>query len=247
MLSAVILAKNSASSLGKTLASLSWVTDSIVIDDFSTDKTESIAKRYHARVYQRHLRNDFSGQRNFGLQKAKGDWVFFVDSDEIVTEELKNEISRKIHNQSKINGFFVKRKDYFYGRELRHGETAHVTLLRLAKKDAGKWIRPVHEVWDVNGPTHTLTYPLLHYPHPDVAQFISEINTYTTINASYLNSIGEKSSLFHIVAYPAGKFFQNYFMKLGFLDGTAGFVIAMLMSFHSFLTRAKLYMLTVKR
>ena len=256
MISAVILSKNNASTIQRTLVSVAWCDEIICIDDFSSDRTAGIVRKNKADVLQRHLNDDFAAQRNFGLENARGEWILFVDSDEVVSRELKEEILEKITNhnfqitkKSQISntnttsGFYIKRKDFFLGRELRHGETAHVTLLRLAKRGAGIWKRPVHEDWDINGTTDTLENPLLHYPHTDVAQFITEINRYTTINAHYLNKNGVRSNLFAIVAYPAGKFFQNYFLRLGFLDNTPGCIMAILMSFHSFLTRAKLFIL----
>jgi glycosyltransferase involved in cell wall biosynthesis len=252
MISAVILSHDSASSIQKTLESVSWCDEIICIDDFSTDGTVKIAEKHKARIFQRHLSKDFAGQRNFGLEKAHGDWILFVDSDEIVPQKLKEEILLKISNikvkdqKDEINGYYIRRTDRFFGRELKYGETAHIKLLRLAKKDKGIWVRPVHEYWDVKGPVQALINPLLHYPHPNVAQFISEINTYTTINAEYLSKRGVRSNLFEIIAYPKGKFFLNYLLRLGFLDGPCGFIMAVLMSFHSFLTRAKLYILIHK-
>ena len=255
MVTAVVLTHNNEKTIGKTLDSLSWCDQCICIDDNSSDRTGEIAKKKNADVYIRPLSDDFAGQRNFGLEKAKGpasprgeDWVLFVDSDEIVTEKLREEIIRhtKYEVRGKKNetkGYFIKRTDVFLGRELRYGETAHVKLLRLAKKDAGVWVRPVHEYWDVEGPTETLDNPLIHESHTNVAQFIDEINTYSTINAAYLRKQGVTSTVFAIIAYPTAKFIQNYFFRLGFLDGTRGCMMAIMMSFHSFLTRAKLYRL----
>ncbi len=244
MISAVILTHNSEQTLISTLESLSWSDECIVIDDESIDKTVVIAKKYKTNIFSRRLAGDFAAQRNFGLSKAKGPWVLFVDSDEIVTKELAEEIQMAISNQPSAigrDGYYLKRIDYMWGRELRHGETANVKLLRLAKKDAGCWIRPVHEVWMVKGRTGELTSPLHHYPHSNVAQFLEDVNTYSTRNAQYLYSQKVRVHWFEIPAYPVAKFFRNYFFSLGFLDGTAGVVIALMMSFHSFLTRAKLY------
>ncbi len=240
MISAIILAKNSAQTIGKTLTSLDWCDERIVIDDASSDDTVGVAKKTGATVYVHKSDDDFAAQRNFGLAKADGDWVLFVDSDEVVTPELASEIQNADKN---VQGYYIKRKDFLFGRWLEHGETGRVKLLRLAKKDAGRWERPVHEIWNVEGATGQLSHPLLHYPHPNVAQFIDEINRYSTLNARYLKSKEIRASWWHIVAYPKAKFFIDYFWYLGFLDGTAGAVVALMMSFHSFLTRAKLYLL----
>lgn len=241
MISAIVLSHNDEGSIARTLASLTWCDETVVIDDFSTDKTVDIAKKQKAIVYQRHLNDDFAGQRNFGLEKAGGEWVLFVDSDEVVSPDLAKEIKESL----KIDcaGFYLKRRDWLFGKQLRHGETGRVRLLRLAKKNAGTWKRAVHELWNVGGVAGELSRPLDHFPHPDVAQFIDDINHYSTINARHLYAQHVKVAWWHIIAYPAAKFFIDYFWYLGFLDGTAGAVTALMMSFHSFLTRAKLWLL----
>src|SRR3990167_2567557 len=92
MISAVILTHNDESTIDRTLESVSWCDEVIVVDDDSTDETVSIAKKFGAEVYSQTLNGDFSLQRNFGLTKAKGEWVLYVDSDEVVTTELGKEI-----------------------------------------------------------------------------------------------------------------------------------------------------------
>lgn len=258
MISAVILTHNNEKTIEKTLDSVSWCDEIICIDDGSIDETIDLAKKHQAIVFQRPLRNDFASQRNFGLQKAKGEWTLFLDSDEVVSDELKEEILLQIINNptpsqkaglrgagksQMINGYYIKRTDIFFGRELKHGETAQVKLLRLGRKKSGLWIGPVHEIWDIKGQTKTLTTPLLHTPHTTISQFVDSVNRYTTIRARELNSTGIQSNVFAIILYPLAKFFQNYIFRLGFLDGTAGCVMAIMMSLHSFLVRAKLYLL----
>lgn len=241
MISAIILSRNDQDSIGRTLASLTWCGELIVVDDFSTDKTPDIVKQYNAVLCQRHMDGDFSSQRNFGLTKATGEWILFVDSDETVSADLAEEIQKV--SEIDCSGFYIKRQDWLFGKQLRHGETGRVRLLRLAKKNAGKWKRPVHEVWNVSGTTGELSHPLDHFPHQDVAQFINEINLYSTLNARYLHSKNVHVPWWHLIVYPKVKFFMDYIWYLGFLDGTAGAVVALMMSFHSFLTRAKLYLL----
>jgi len=250
MISAIVLTKNDEKYIAKTLTGLTWCDEIIVIDDGSIDKTQEIVKKYTKNIFFRSLDNDFAAQRNFGLSKAKHEWVLFVDSDEMVSNKLKEEIESKLsddqiiqssNNQQKTVGYYIKRTDYFIGNELKHGETSTVKLLRLGRRNIGKWIRPVHEVWDIKGLTSTLKNPLTHYPHPTLSAFIADINRYTTINANHLYQKKVPIPFWHVIAYPLGKFLRNYIVLLGFFDGTAGAVHAILMSFHSFLTRAKLY------
>jgi len=247
MLSVIILTHNNKETLEKTLASVAFCDEIIVIDDYSTDATVTLAKKHHANVYQRHLSDDFSGQRNFGLSKATHEWVLFIDSDESIPEALKKEILENISQEGDQYegsvGYILKRQDIFFGKPLLHGETACIQLVRLGKKDAGKWIRPIHEIWDIPGQKKVLMTPLVHIAHTDLREFVADINRYTTMNAAYLYGHHVSVSLWSILTYPSGKFIQNYFLRRGFLDGTAGFIMAMMMSLHSFLTRSKLYML----
>lgn len=241
MISAIILTRNSGDHINHTLESLLWCDELLVIDDYSSDKTREIAGSFKATVFVRHLNNDFAAQRNFALSKAKGDWILFVDSDEVVSGELASEIKKSISID--CAGFYIKRSDWMFGKQLMFGETGRTKLLRLARKGTGIWTRTVHEVWNVQGIVGTLEHPLYHYPHPNVAQFVSEINLYSTLNARYLYAQGIKVPWWHILAYPAAKFFIDYFWFMGFRDGTAGAVVALMMSMHSFLTRAKLWIL----
>jgi glycosyltransferase involved in cell wall biosynthesis len=245
MITAIVLTHNNGQTIQITLESLLWCDELLIIDDYSVDNTLIVAKRYPVKIIQHHLKDDFAAQRNFALGQAKGSWILFVDSDEVVPESLQNEIKRKIRDGD-VSGYYIKRRDYLFNQELKYGETANVQLLRLAKKDAGRWVRPVHEVWEIKKQTSVLNNLLLHYPHPTVGQFLSDINTYSTRNAQYLFSKNTHISCFSVATYPTGKFIQNYLLRLGFLDKTPGIILAIMMSFHSFLTRAKLYLLWSK-
>ncbi|MBU0619376.1 glycosyltransferase family 2 protein [Patescibacteria group bacterium] len=243
MISAIVLTKNEAENIKVCLKNLSWCDELIVIDNYSTDKTTVMAKQLGAKVWQHHLNQDFSQQRNFGLEKASHQWVFFVDADETVSPALKKEVLQLIKSESEIQGFYLKRQDFFLGKRLCFGETAAVKLLRLARKNAGQWQRPVHEIWQIKGRTGQLKNPLLHQRQLTVAQFLTRINNYSSIRAKELYNQSVKASWLTILAYPVGKFCQNYFFRLGLLDGQVGFMMALMMSIHSFLVRAKLYLL----
>lgn len=248
MISVVVLTHNDAGRVEKTLQSLTWCDDLIVIDDYSTDNTVEIVRKYTKRVFAHQLADDFAAQRNYGLRKATGEWVLFVDSDEIVNDDLRQEISGVVGDgsQSGYSGYFLKRKDWLFGQWLAHGETASVRLLRLARKNAGIWVRPVHEVWEITGQTSMLISPLEHFPHANLREFLSEINRYTSLDARHLYKNRMKTNVWEIVGFPVAKFVYNYFGLLGFFDGTAGAIVAVCMSLSSFLKRAKLYLLWEK-
>lgn len=244
MISTVVLTKNEQKNIKECLESLKWSDEIIIVDDYSKDKTREIAKTLGAKVFLHHLDNDFAQQRNFALRQAQGDWVLFIDADERISPALAAEIQSQISNlkSKNLNGFFLKRKDWFGRRWLRYGETANVKLLRLGRKGAGEWQRQVHEVWEIKGKIGELKNPIFHYPHQTVSDFLRQINFYSTLHAEALYQDGVKSSLFRIIANPLGKFIQNWILRGGFLDGTPGLIVALMMSFHSFLARSKLYL-----
>lgn len=247
MISALVLTKNEEKNILDCLKSLSWCDEVIVIDDNSQDKTTDIAKKTGAKVFIHSLEEDFAAQRNFGLEKAKGDWIFFVDADERVPQGLWYEIMAKTNAPfSPYAGFYLKREDSLWGKKLLHGEIGNIKILRLAKKDAGKWAGKVHETWKIKEKTDVLQNPLIHYPHQSVKEFLQEINFYTDLRAKELHKKKVGVSWFAILFYPKAKFFVNYIVKGGFLDGLPGFIFALMMSFHSFLVRAKLWLLWQK-
>ena len=199
---------------------------------------------------------NFAMARNELLAKVKTPWVLFLDSDETLSSALESEIDLAInHEPSTIySAFAIPRLDTFLGRELKHGETGSAQFVRLARRDYGLWIRPVHEVLVPVGARHgspakigVLKNPILHTPHPTIASFLDKINLYSTLEADYRFKQGIKSSLCKIALYPLAKFKWNYIFKLGFLDGVPGAIMAIMMSFHSYLTWTKLYLLWHKK
>lgn len=246
-LSAVILTKDEENNIKKCIDCLDFCDEVIVIDDNSSDKTTDLAEKLDAKVYKRKLGDNFAAQRNFGLKKAVGKWVLFIDADERVTEDLRNEIVQ-MTNDPLVNylGFYLKRVDYIWGKRLKHGETANIKLLRLARRKVGKWRRRVHEVWEVEGRTREFKNPLVHYPHPTLASFIVSVNTMSSLHAEANLEEGKKSSLLKIFVWPPGHFVYNFILRLGFLDGIEGFVVALVMSLHSYLAWSKLWFLQRK-
>lgn len=243
--SVVVLTANEEENIERCLKSVSWSNDVILIDN-SSDKTVEVAQKEippkYLRVIQDRTDADFAYLRNKGLEIARNPLVFFVDADEEVSLKLHEEIAQTVKS-SKSPGFYVRRKDFFLGKWLRYGETGTIRLLKLARKDAGLWRRSVHEVWDIKGPAPILKEALLHFPHPTIAEFVDRIDRWTTIDAQVFKTLGKRSSWWKILVYPSAKFLQNYVLRLGILDGMPGLLFALLMSFHSFLTRSKLYFL----
>jgi len=242
-ISAVVLCKNEETNLAKCLDSIKWCDEIIVIDDFSEDRSGEVAEKFGAKVYQHRLNENFANQRNFALKKATHNWVLFLDADEILPSSLKSEIVRHLQKNSQINGYYLKRKDIFFNKEINYGENAEIKLLRLGNKKHGSWKGMVHEKWVINGKTKTLASPIIHHPHANLTEFLSKINRYSSIRAQELFLNNNSSNAFQIIIYPIAKFLKNYLFYQGFRDGIYGFVLATTMSLHSFLVRSKLYIL----
>lgn len=246
MISAVVLARNEEKNINECLQSLKFCDELIVIDDNSYDKTREIAESCGAKVINHPLNRDFAAQRNFAQRQADNEWILFIDADERVGNELKDEILFSINSNNSANGFYFRRIDFFMGKWLKYGEIGSTRILRLARKGSGEWKRKVDEVWEVKGKTEVFENPLLHYSHPTLLEFLSSINERSTINAEEFFNQGKKLSFWEWLK-PIVKFKLNYFLRLGFLEGTAGFVFAVLMSLHSFMVRGKLYLLWKKK
>jgi len=243
-ITAIIPTKNEEANIISCLKSVSWCDSILVIDNYSTDKTASLAKKMGAQVIKHHLENDFSKQRNFALKQAQTRWVLFIDADERVSKKLALEIQKFIQqaDQEGYTGAFVIRQDHIFGQKIHYGEFGKTKLLRLGRR-VGKWQGKVHETWDFPGRKATLKNSLYHYPHPNLTEFLRKINLYTTLQAKELYQQKIKTNSLLIILYPLAKFFQNYCYRFGFLEGSTGFVLAVLMSFRSFLVRAKLWVL----
>jgi len=242
-ISAVILTRNEEANIRACIESLAFCDEILVVDDNSTDQTVKIAQHLGAKVFKRDLNGDFASQRNFGFKKAKSEWALFVDADERVPENLKEEIIQSISDRdSEEAGFFIKRSDYIWGKFLKYGETGGAKFLRLIRRGKGRWVRKVHEFLDVDGPTFDLSNSIIHYPHQTLREFIDSINTFSTIHAKENFKEGKKTLILRIVFWPPAKFISSYILKLGIFDGGQGFIMAAVMSFHSFLAWSKLWM-----
>ena len=250
-LTAIILTKNEEKNIERCLRSVDFCDEVIIVDDFSEDKTikqvHKVLKVHKVyKVFQRRLNGNFAGQRNFGMEKAKYEWILFIDADEEVSDELKKEIVSLLHGSTdqEITAYYLKRRDFWWGRELKYGEikkNRQVGLIRLIRKKSGKWLGHVHEEFRTNKTVGQLKSYLNHYPHQSVRDFLNDVNFYSSLRAKELYQQGRKTSIFAIIFYPLGKFLLTYIIKLGFLDGPAGFAYSFFMSFHSFLVRAKLF------
>ncbi len=232
--SVIILAHTVNPKLLYAIDSAQWANEVLVI---WTTKEQAPKLEHALVVTSSHVHLHFAAIRNEALQHAKNDWVFYLDSDEVFTNGSAEKMSAILNKQ--ISGITVLRRDIFLGKELHWGEVGNMRLLRAFRKSDGHFVRAVHEVAEVNGEVLDSDISIVHAAHDSIGSFITKIITYATLDAGLRGS--QHVSIVSLFAWPTGKFFVNYFWKLGILDGWRGLVYASVMSVHSFTVRALLY------
>ena len=184
-LTIIILTHRADERFRQSLASAQPAAEILIGDYQSENNWQKLKKDFKFKKIGRSVPiNNFAAERNHFLKQAKHDWVLFLDSDEVITENSWPTIS-KIVKQNKIKGVFVRRQDVFYGKKLKFGETGNNWLLRLMRKDQAKFIRPVHEVVETTGLTKKSAIVLEHFAHQNVNEFFRDISRYAMIQAEY--------------------------------------------------------------
>lgn len=247
-LSVVIITRNEENNIDRCLRSVKDIADEIVVvDAMSTDKTVEICKKYGAKVYEREW-DDFSSQKNYANDKATEEYIFSIDADEELTEELKKSILRKkADGLGERIAYETKRLTYFCGNPVKHCGWYPDKKVRLWKKSECRWKGLVHEKLEFDMPvkTETLNGDLNHYTITDLSQQISKIMTYADYRIETLEKENKlyKPTVFKIIMKPIAKFISIYFVKLGILDGYTGYVIAKNSAFARFFFLSKLRMI----
>lgn len=226
-LSAVVLTQDVAGIVERCLRALAFADEIVVVDAHSEDGTDTIAQDLGARVVKNRWPG-FAAQRRFGLEHARGEWVFMCDSDEVVTPELAAEIRSRVDDAgaSTPDGFRIRRRNHYMGRPIRHGPWAGDLQLRLFRRGAGRVTeQSVHEGIVVDGEVGACTAVLDHYTHHSLSDSIDRINRYTTLEAQDRAGRRRIGALDPLVP-PVGVFLNYYVRRGGWRDGMAGLMLA---------------------
>lgn len=248
-LSAVIITYNEEAKIERCILSLKSVVDEIVVvDSFSTDKTEEICLKHGAKF----SKNPFEGyieQKNFALTCASNDYILSLDADEALSVELKESIL-KAKSDWKYDGYYFNRFNNYCGQWIYHSNWYPDRKMRLFDRRKGKWggTNP-HDRFILNkgGTKHHLKGNMLHWVLPTYDAHIDKANKFSTIAASEAFKKGKKASIFTILSHAAWRFFKSYFMKLGIMDGYNGFVISSFSAYTVFLKYIKLRQLNLSQ
>ena len=224
-LSAIVITRNEAANIGACLDSVAFCDERIVVDCGSSDDTVDIARAKGARV-ELHEWRGFGPQKNYALSLATGAWVLSIDADERATPELAAAIKAAIADTG-ADGWELPRRSSFCGRELRHSGWSPDYVLRLFRRGKAKFDDAlVHERVICDGPVKRLDQPLLHYPVLKLEDALSRMDRYSTARAEALVASGRKVSFLAGIGHGFFSFLRAYVLRLGFLDGAEGFLLA---------------------
>lgn len=241
-LSVIMITKNAAATLEQSLASVHWADEIILVDSGSTDATLEIAKRYTDKIFTQPWLG-FGPQKNFALAQATGQWILALDADEYLDPLLAEEIQACLKSpRAKV--YTLPRRSKFCGRYIKYGAWRNDYVARLFERDAGIFSDVlVHEKLVYQGKILKLKQWLWHDSCDDLSVALKKMNHYSTLSAQMKSQVGKRSSLSMAILRGLFNFIQNYFFRLGFLDGAAGFMLAVATAEGCYYRYAKLFYL----
>ena len=239
-LSVIIIAKNEEARIGKCLDALEFADERIVVDNSSFDRTSQVATEHDAIVQFAHS-TDFALLRNNAASKVRGEWILYVDADEIVTPELGRNIRHiiTVWNPSCETGYEIHRKNYYLGRAWPTGEW----MLRLFRRDSFKeWRGELHETPVVSGAIGRIQGDLLHDTHRTVTEMVAKTNEWSETEALLRKAIHHPPiTWWRIIRVTLTGFWNSFIGQGGWRIGTVGWIESMYQGFSMFITYAKLW------
>ena len=243
-LTVLIPVKDEESNIRLCIESAWDIADEILIaDSGSTDRTMEIAAQYEkVRIIEREYRTsgDF---KNWAIPQSKHHWVLIIDADERVTESLGEEITEILTHGPQADGFWIYRDNHFMGHRLRFGDARTDKVLRLFHRDKSHYAGPSDhgEVVVTSGRIATLKNRFKHYTVWDYDQVFKKFHRYTQLQAEQWHEKGRDASYFSLLIRPLFRFFREYILQGGILDGKKGLQLAWMAAFYSFTKQARLW------
>jgi glycosyltransferase involved in cell wall biosynthesis len=236
LLSVAIVTLNEESNLARTLASVSFADEIIIVDSHSTDRTREIAQSFGAKVFTRDWPG-FAAQKNFAIQQCTGDWILSLDADEELSPELRQQMQVLLPTNPPADAYFLNRRNLFLGRWIKHGGYYPDPKLRLFRRATANFRpaprfeeRPVHETMAFDGESSSLDFDLIHHAYPTLEDYLEHMDRYSTLGAQLLvkqKRTSQSLLLFYwnVLLVPFLTFLWNFIFRLGFLDGREGLLL----------------------
>ncbi len=257
-LSVAIITLNEEANLARTLASVQFADEVVVIDSGSTDRTLEIAREFDAKVYFEQWKG-FASQKNSAIEKCTGTWILSLDADEELTLELQQEIRVLLRTKPPADAYMIRRRNLFLNSWMRHGGYYPDPKLRLFRRYSANFApparfteRPVHETIAFDGVLDTLKNDLIHHAYPTIESYIEHMDRYSTLGAQIIVDKGKTSRswstfYYNIFILPTFTFLWNFIFRLGFLDGREGFLLHLYHSTYTSWKYAKAWQTTRHR
>ena len=242
-ISAIILSFNEEDFIEAAIQSVAFADEIIVLDSYSVDNTVKISQNQKVRIIQREF-DDFSSQKNYAIDQADNDWIFFLDADERVTPELESEIQQVLLTETAEVGYFVHRDFYFLQQRILYGGWQTDKVMRLFNKKHCRYNgNLVHELIDYDGEVGFLKNRLKHYSYRSFDHYMKKLINYSTLQARELYKNKTSVSILKMLVKPPFRFFILYIVRLGFMDGFPGFILASQHSYAVLMRYLKLWIM----
>jgi glycosyltransferase involved in cell wall biosynthesis len=230
-LSVAMITMNEEANLSRTLESVRFADEIVIVDSHSTDRTLDIARSYHAKVFVEAFKGH-GGQKNSAIDKCTSDWILLLDADEVLSPELQQGIRALLSSTPSHSAYWINRSNQIFGRWMRHGGFYPDRKLRLFRRGAARMTNEAspHSTPFHDGPTGRLHGDLLHYAYPTLPLYLEHMNRYSNEMARLAVARGKTSRsilafITNVVLNPVATFVYNYFLRLGFLDGREGLLL----------------------
>lgn len=242
-ISACVITLNEEDNIGRCLDSVQWADELLVVDSGSEDQTCQIAEKKGARV----LHNEWPGmieQKQYATNQAQNDWIFNIDADEKVSNELEKSIKKEFNGDAPDEDtcFQVSRLSYHLGSWIRHGTWQPDLVIRLFNRTNTSWKgQNPHAHVEPTASLETLSGRLYHWPYDDLSDQVEYMNFYSSISAGEKAKKNKTGGLTKALLHAGWRFFKEFVLKLGFLDGRAGIINGLNNTFETYLKYVKLW------
>ncbi len=240
LFSVVIITKNEEHNIERCLKSVQWADEILVVDSGSIDQTVHICRKFNCRIIESEWLG-YGRTKKLAVDSASHDWIFSIDADEEVTDELRAAI-QKILEKPEFHGFAVRRRSFYLGKMIRYCGWHRDYPLRLFNRQSGNFNeKAVHESVRVTGKVGRIEALLLHYTYPSIQSHIVKMNRYAELGARNLWEKGKSSTIASAILRSFAKFLKMYIVQMGFLDGKIGFLLSYHSAFGVYLKYVKLW------
>ncbi len=241
-ISTIILTKNDATRIASCMQSVSWTDEIIIVDNGSTDDTKKIARKMGAFVVEDKVRTDFAHLRNTGRESAKGNFLLYVDSDELVSPELASEIQATVRNYkpgTSPAAYFLRRKNFYLGHPWPYQDKMERFFW---SKGLNGWAGQIHESPKIYGSVGEFIHPLVHTTHRTLEEMVVKTNQWSEIEAVLRFQAGHPTIVWwRFIRVMIASFNESFFHQRGFQAGAVGWIESMFQAFSTFITYAKLW------